>query len=160
MKFSDLLTGLSLILLGGSVTAYGYTLPPMPGQVYGAGLFPMLIGCCLAGFGAHLARHGFIERRMAAMPLVTIDDWARDRRLVINMALVLLLIVAYVLLSNRIGFIPMSLGILTILFWRLGVGWRRNIVIAALATAFIQVSFSNILRVPLPRGLLERVMWW
>ena len=42
----------------------------------------------------------------------------------------------------------------------LGVEWRRNIVITIVATAFIQLSFSNILRVPLPRGLLERVMWW
>ena len=112
MKFSDLLTGLFLVLLGGGVAAYGYTLPPMPGQVYGAGLFPMLIGVCLAGFGAHIARQGCIERRIAGTPLVAFDDWARDHRLVVNMALVLLLIVAYVLFSNRIGFIPMSLGIL------------------------------------------------
>jgi putative tricarboxylic transport membrane protein len=71
-----------------------------------------------------------------------------------------LLIIAYVLFSTRIGFIPMSLAILTILFWRLGVGWKKNILIAVLATAFIQLSFSNILRVPLPRGLLDRVLWW
>ncbi len=160
MKFSDFLTGLFLVLLGGSVLAYGYTLPAMLGQNYGSGLFPMLIGGCLAGFGIHLARLGFIERRVAGMPLVTVDDWARDHRLVLNMAIVLLLIVAYVLLAEGIGFIPMSLGILTILFWRLGVEWRRNIVITIVATAFIQLSFSNILRVPLPRGLLERVMWW
>jgi putative tricarboxylic transport membrane protein len=108
----------------------------------------------------HLSRLGFIERRVAGMPLVTVDDWARDRRLLTNMGLVLFLIVAYVLLAERIGFIPMSLGILTILFWRLGVEWRHNIVVTIVATAFIQLSFSNILRVPLPRGLLERVMWW
>jgi putative tricarboxylic transport membrane protein len=160
MKFSDLLTGLFLVLLGGGVTAYGYTLPPMPGQVYGAGLFPTLIGVCLAGFGLHLARQGFIARQMTGMPFVVIDDWARDHRLLVNMALVLILIVAYVLFSTRIGFIPMSLGILMILFWRLGVEWKRNVLVALLATAFIQVSFSNILRVPLPRGLLDRVLWW
>ena len=160
MKFSDLLIGLFLVLLGGGVAAYGYTLPPMPGQVYGAGLFPMLIGVCLAGFGAHIARQGFVARRIAGTPLFTFDDWARDHRLVLNMALVLLLIVAYVLFSTRVGFIPMSLAILTILFWRLGVEWRKNILIAVLATAFIQLSFSNILRVPLPRGLLDRVLWW
>ena len=160
MKFSDLLTGLFLILLGGSVAAYGYTLPPMPGQVYGAGLFPMLIGVCLAGFGTHIARQGSVARRIAGTPLFAFDDWARDHRLVLNMALVLLLIIAYVLFSTRIGFIPMSLGILTILFWRLDVEWKRNILIAVLATAFIQLSFSNILRVPLPRGLLDRVLWW
>jgi putative tricarboxylic transport membrane protein len=160
MKFADLLTGLFLMLLGGGVVAYGYTLPPMPGQVYGAGLFPMLIGCCLAGFGLHLVRLGIVERRTAGFQLVTVDDWARDRRLLINMGLVLVLIVAYVLLAQRVGFVPMSFGILLVLFWRLGVEWRRNIVVAVLATAFIQISFSSILRVPLPRGLLDRVMWW
>jgi putative tricarboxylic transport membrane protein len=160
MKFSDLLIGVLLVLLGSGVLAYGYTLPAMLGQNYGSGLFPMLIGACLAGFGVHLSRLGFIERRVAGMPLVTVDDWARDHRLVLNMVIVLLLIVAYVLLAERIGFIPMSLGILTVLFWRLGVEWWRNILISIVATAFIQLSFSNILRVPLPRGLLERVMWW
>lgn len=160
MKFSDLLTGLFLVLLGGGVAAYGYALPPMPGQVYGAGLFPMLIGVCLAGFGAYLARHGLIAQRAAGAPLVTVDDWARDHRLLTNMALVLILIVAYVLFSTRIGFVPMSLAILIILFWRLGVEWKRNILIAVLATTFIQISFSNILRVPLPRGILDRVLWW
>ena len=54
----------------------------------------------------------------------------------------------------------MSLAILIILFWRLGVEWKKNILIAVLATAFIQLSFANILRVPLPRGLLDRVLWW
>jgi putative tricarboxylic transport membrane protein len=160
MKFSDLLLGLFLACLGGGVLAYGFTLPPMTGQRYGAGLFPMLIGLCILGFGAHLARQGWLERRAAGTPLVRIDDWARDNRLVVNMALVLLLIVAYVLLAERIGFVPMSLFILVVLFWRLGVDWRYNPVVAVLATVFIQVSFSNVLRVPLPRGMLDRVMWW
>lgn len=160
MKFSNLLVGFFLILLGGSVLAYGYTLPPMPGQVYGAGLFPMLIGVCLAGFGSHLARLGLIERRMLRTPLVTVDDWARDHRLVVNMAVVLLLIIAYVILSQRIGFVLMSLGILIVLFWRLGLNWRMNIPIAFLSTVFIQLSFSSVLRVPLPRGWLEHVLWW
>jgi putative tricarboxylic transport membrane protein len=160
MKFSDLLTGLFLILLGGGVTAYGYTLPPMPGQVYGAGLFPMLIGVCFMGFGAHLARQGQIARRAAGTPLVAIDDWARDHRLLVNMALVLLLIIAYVVFSTRIGFIPMSLATLIILFWRLGVKWKQSILIAVVSTVFIQISFSSVLRVPLPRGILDRLLWW
>ena len=46
---------------------------------------------------------------------------------------------------TRVGFIPLSLAILMILFWRLGVAWKHNILIAVLATAFIQISFANIL---------------
>ena len=51
--------------------------------------------------------------------MVTLADWARDRRLVGNMLLVLALIVVYVMLSQRIGFVLLSLAILMILFWRL-----------------------------------------
>ncbi len=37
-----------------------------------------------------------------------------------------------------------------ILFWRLRVPLLRSALIAVLATAFIQVSFVNVLRVPAP----------
>jgi putative tricarboxylic transport membrane protein len=159
MKFSDLAIGAVLILLGAGVLAYGLTLPPMFGQRYGAGLFPILLGCCLSGFGTRFAWTGWQERRTQGTPLASLGDWARDSRLVGNMLLVLALIVVYVVLSQRIGFILLSLAILIILFWRLGLPLLRAVVIAAISTLFIQLSFANLLRVPLPRGLLDRVLW-
>jgi putative tricarboxylic transport membrane protein len=159
MKFSDLLIGTVLIIVGAGVLAYGLTLPPMPGQRYGAGLFPMLLGGCFAGFGTRFALIGWRERRARGTAMVSLADWARDTRLVNNILLVLALIVAYVLLSERIGFVLLSLAILMMLFWRLGVAPLRAALIAVLATAFIQISFASGLRVPLPRGLLDRVLW-
>ena len=159
MKFSDLLIGVVLVAIGAGVLAYGLTLPPMPGQRYGAGLFPILLGCCFAGFGLRFAWTGWRERRAAAMPLVSLADWANDTRLVGNMLLVLALIIVYVLLSQRVGFIILSFAILLVLFWRLRVPLLRSALIAVLATAFIQVSFVNVLRVPLPGGLLDRLLW-
>jgi putative tricarboxylic transport membrane protein len=159
MKFSDLFVGVLLVLLGGGVLAYGLTLPPMPGQHYGAGLFPILLGICFIGFGARLAYTGWQERRVATTPLIALDAWARDHKLVVNMCLVLVLIVIYVLVSERIGFVLLSLAMLLILFWRLGVSLRTNVIVAVLATLFIQVSFVDVLRVPLPRGLLDRILW-
>jgi putative tricarboxylic transport membrane protein len=159
VKASDLLVGLASVAFGLAVLAYGATLPPMPGQRYGAGLFPILLGACFALCGALVARKGWRERREARVPLVALDDWARDRHLVGNLLVVLGLILVYVLLSERIGFIPLSIAILIALFLRLKVPPLRSVVIAAAATAFIYVAFARFLRVPLPRGLLEGIVW-
>lgn len=159
MKISDLFIGSILMALGVGVLVYGLTLPPMPGQRYGAGLFPIMLGICFAGFGARLAHQGWRERGVEGTPLFSLGEWARDRRLLSNMFIVLVLIVVYVLLSERVGFILLSLAILTILFWRFGEPWLRGAIIAAVATLFIQFSFVDVLRVPLPRGLLDRLLW-
>ena len=147
------------MIIGVGVLSYGLTLPPMVGQRYGAGLFPMLLGCCFVGFGLRFAWTGWREHRVHGVPTVTLAGWAREPRLVGNMLLVLALIVVYVTLSQRIGFVVLSLAILMILFWRLGVPPLRSALIAVLATVFIQISFADVLRVPLPRGVLDRILW-
>lgn len=159
MKLSDLVAGLAFVVFGLAFLGYGATLPPMPGQQYGAGLFPILLGACFALCGALLARHGWRERRSSGTPLVIFEAWARDRRLAGNLVWVLALILAYVLLSERIGFIPLSIGILVVLFTRLAVPLGRAVVIAVVTTAVIYVAFGRLLRVALPRGLLEGIIW-
>ena len=159
MKVSDLLLGLASVVFGLAVLGYGVALPPMPGQRYGAGLFPILLGASFALCGALVAHKGWRERRDARVPLVALDDWARDRYLVGNLLVVLGLILVYVLFSERIGFIPLSIAILIALFLRLKVPPVRSVVIALAATAFIYVAFGRFLRVPLPRGLLEGIVW-
>ncbi len=159
MKVSDLLIGLASVAFGLAVLGYGATLPPMPGQRYGAGLFPMLLGASFALCGALVARKGWRERRDSRAPLVALADWARDRYLVGNLFVVLGLILVYVIFSERIGFIPLSIAILVALFLRLRVRPVRSVVIAVAATALIYVAFARFLRVPLPRGLLEGIIW-
>ena len=144
-------------MIGAGVFAYGLSLPPMVGQRYGAGLFPILLGCCFAVSGC-VRLAGWREHRTSP-PMVALADWARDRRLVGNMLLVLALIVVYVMFSQRIGFVLLSLAMLMILFWRLHVPPLRTALIAMRATLFIQVAFADLLRVPLPRGLLDRILW-
>ncbi len=159
MKVSDLLAGLACVAFGLALAGYGWSLPPMPGQRYGAGLFPILLGGCFALCGAALARKGWHERRVAATPLAGLDAWARDSRLLGNFVWVLALIFAYVALSEPIGFIPLSIAILTALFWRLEVPIWRGLAIAIVTTALIYVGFARLLRVALPRGLLEGIIW-
>src|SRR5262245_6115277 len=121
MKISDLAIGFFLTAFGLGILGYGISLPPMPGQRYGAGLFPILLGLSFAGFGAQLAYRGWKERAASGKALIIFDDWARTPRLLANVLLVLGMIVAYVFLSERIGFIVLSLSILLFLFWWFGI---------------------------------------
>jgi hypothetical protein len=44
-------------------------------------------------------------------------------------------------------------------FLRFGVPAFKGAIIAALMIVFIQISFVSLLRVPLPRGILDRLLW-
>jgi putative tricarboxylic transport membrane protein len=154
MRISDFAAGCACALFGLALLGYGYSLPPMPGQRYGAGLFPMLLGASFFLCGALLAWRA--ERRTAP---VTLASWVRDPKLAGNFVWVLGSIVVYVLLDERIGFIPLSLVLLVALFWRLGVPLVKSSIIAVLSTAFLYIAFARFLRVPLPRGLLEGIVW-
>jgi len=159
MKISDLAIGLLLVAFGLGILGYGISLPPMPGQRYGAGLFPILLGLAFAGFGAQLARQGWGQRSAGRTALLVWDDWVRNPRLLANMFLVLGVIIVYVTLSERVGFIVLSLAILLLLFWWFGVPMQRAVVIAVLTTGFIYIGFVRFLRVPLPRGILAGIIW-
>ena len=159
MKLSDFLSGITFVVFGIVIIGYGLALPPMPGQRYGAGLFPILLGACAVGGGAAMAWSGWRARPRSGEPLLEFAAWARDPRLRSNFVFTFGLIVAYVVLSERVGFILLSPAMLFALFWRLGVPPVRGALIAVGATAAIYVMFARLLHVPLPRGLLDGIVW-
>lgn len=157
MKVSDVISGALFFALAVFIFVYAQTLPPMPGQRYGAGAFPTLIALGLAGFSLLMMVQAW--RRRAGARWIALAPWARDRRTLGNFLLAMALILVYVFLSDRIGFIPLSIAILLILFWRQGVPLRNGAIVAVAATLAIQVAFSDWLRVPLPRGILTDYLW-
>lgn len=64
------------------------------------------------------------------------------------------LLMAYVLLSDTIGFIPLSILILSVLLYRLGSALLPSLLIALTVTILLQLLFARVLLVPLPSGLL------
>jgi putative tricarboxylic transport membrane protein len=157
MKVSDVISGAILFALATFIFVYAQTLPPMPGQHYGAGAFPTLIALGLGGFSLLMIVQGWRQR--AGTRWIELADWARDRKTLGNFLLAMALILVYVFFSDRIGFIPLSIAILLILFWRQGISLRNGAIVAIAATLAIQVAFSDWLRVPLPRGLLTEYLW-
>jgi putative tricarboxylic transport membrane protein len=158
MRFSDIITGAFFLALAVFIFVYAQTLPPMPGQRYGAATFPTVVALGMGGFSLLLIGSA-IRRRAGGIRWIEWADWARDRRTLGNFLLALALILVYVYLSERIGFIPLSIAILFILFWRQGVPLGRGVVVAVAATIAIQVMFADWLRVPLPRGILTNYLW-
>lgn len=158
MRLNDILTGAIFFALAAAIFVYALGLPAMPGQRYGAGTFPVVIAAGLGGFSLLLMIQAW-RKRTTEFRWIDWAPWTRDRRTVASFLLALALILVYVLLSERIGFIPLSIAILLILFWKQDVPWRRGIAVAVLATLAIQVAFGDLLRVPLPRGLLTGILW-
>jgi len=68
--------------------------------------------------------------------------------------LLLLALLGYILFSEWLGFIPMSMIILSVLLYRLGSSILASLLIAMATTAALQILFAKLLLVPLPAGLL------
>jgi|GEM_PF-57509 len=179
MWLNDAISGTVLVLFAIAEIAYSTTFPTLHGQAYGPSLFPVLIGCCLMACGFVLIFRGLRTRRSQARALtsdhpqtdvgttefeanttdpvwIRFGEWASSPSRRINMALVPGSLIAYILLSNTIGFMPLSIVILSVLLYRLGSSLVLSLGIAIATTTLLQLLFAKVLLVPLPAGLLLR----
>ncbi len=161
MRLNDAVTGGALVIFAIAEITYARTFPSLHGQSYGPDLFPSLIGAGLIGCGTILIARGIQEKRTALVPQswVQFEALTNNRSVAVNFLLVLTALLLYILLSSWIGFIPMSLIILTTLLYRLGSTLLISAVVAILATVIIQLVFAKVLLVPLPLGLLTGLVW-
>ncbi len=156
MRFSDIMIGAMLLILGIAVTAYARTLPAVPGQQYGAAAFPTLIGVGFVYCALILLVQGLKAR---SVPLVSFTEWTRQPGALVAVGVTILCIVAYMLLARRVGFIPVSVAILVVLFRLLSVSWGKTIFFAVAATLVTDYVFRSLLLVPLPFGMMPRMPW-
>lgn len=156
MRFSDTMLGLMVLVFGLAMGSYAITLPAIPGQHYGAATFPLVIAAGFVACAAVLVVSGLRSR---GVPLVAFTLLRRRPGAMGALGVTAACVVAYVLLAHRIGFVPMSIAILLIMFRMLGVDWRKAIVVALIATFVIDYVFRSILLVPLPFGIMPRLPW-
>lgn len=153
MRFNDAIFGAALIVFAVAEMLYTRTFPSLHGQAYGPDLFPRLIGAGLIICGLALVINGVLARQTT--PWIQLGEWAGDRRARINFALVLCSLVLYILLSTWVGFVPISILILSLLLYRFGVPWLPAAGLAVVVTFVIYLLFSRLLLVPLPLGVLQ-----
>lgn len=158
MRFNDALIGAALLLLAASILFMTRNYPQMPGQHYGPALFPNLIAFGLGACGVVLVVSGL--KRLREHPWLDFDEWTRAPGHLTDVALVLLGLVAYILLSDLLGFLVIGTALLTLWIVRFRSGRvLSSLIVAVIACLVIDYAFRRILLVPLPLGPLAGVIW-
>jgi putative tricarboxylic transport membrane protein len=168
--------------IGAAAFYGGSLLPPVTGQNVGPNVFPMVAGgglfLCgmLIALGAGRRYEQEIEADVAANAVAHVGAQVgapvgaqtganagaapappevRHGRLHALRALVPpALLVFYALAVDSLGFVPTAALIALTLCRALGAPWRSAILVALLAPPAVHFAFANLLRVPLPPGLL------
>ncbi|MCW5688428.1 MAG: tripartite tricarboxylate transporter TctB family protein [Pseudolabrys sp.] len=157
MRANDAINGLVLILLAVAMIAITSSFPAFPGQPYGPSLFPRVLGTLLIICGALLIWRGMAARRAGA-GWVEMAAWTRQPWRIVSFFLMLGSLLLYILVGDTIGFIPIAMVILLALFLWFGVRPLVAVITAVAATFVIHWFFATMLRVPLPRGLLDSIL--
>jgi len=157
VKVNDALSGAALVALGAIVLWHIRDFPKIPGQNYGAAWFPGWIAAGLIVCGALLIA---VRLRAAApAPLIALPEWARRGRPVASVASVIAGLVIYVVVVDTLGFHITAAALLLLWSRMLGASWRLAVPVSLAASIVIHLAFYKLLKVPLPWGLLERVVF-
>ncbi|WP_050577418.1 tripartite tricarboxylate transporter TctB family protein [Sinorhizobium arboris] len=138
--------GLAATLLGAWFFWSAQQLQPLPGERFGPGLFPSIIGSAMVFCGLLLTVTGTgdtVKRRHGIRA-------ASCLRLVIMFAAIAL----YVYGAPILGFPLTAFLIVGAFSLSLGVRWSLGLPFAAAAAVVFSLVFETLLRVPLPPGVL------
>lgn len=157
MKLNDALMGAALAALGAVVLWHIQSFPPMLGQKFGPAWFPGVIAVGLIVCGALLAAAR--PKSSSRVPLLAFPEWARRPRPVLSVASIIGGLVFYVFVVDKVGFHLTAVALLLLWSRLLGASWRLALPVSLAATVVIHLAFYKLLKVPLPWGLLERVVF-
>lgn len=149
MRRIDRWVGVGLALLGVAVFWSARSFPNVPGQKLGAGFLPMIVGA-----GLTLCALALLRRSLRADAT---DTPARERGAEHpgSAAVIVGVVIGYLLLAERLGFLLVApLGLFAI-FLALRVKWTHALWWALGGTIVVHVAFYKLLRVPLPWGVLR-----
>ncbi len=155
MKVGDAILGALIALLGGLVLWHVQGFPNIPGQKFGASLFPGVVSAGLLVCGVLLGIRGI--RRGG--PLLVLDPWTREPITLLRFLSVPAGLLFYVLTSDFLGF-HIAAG-LAMLGWLtlFGVRLLPSVALAVVFPVLMHYAFYKLLRVPLPWGLLQSVVF-
>jgi putative tricarboxylic transport membrane protein len=157
MRLPDSVTGSFLVVLGGAAAYGGWLLPPVPGQPVGPNVFPLVIGSGLAlcGLAIVFGIGQTFEEEEEIIPIEGGETRPPAGKLYgIRALLPPALLLFYVAVADRLGFIITAALIVYVTATALGARWKLSLPLAMLAPIGIHLIFSKLLRVPLPIGLL------
>ncbi|MDJ0389333.1 tripartite tricarboxylate transporter TctB family protein [Roseomonas sp. E05] len=152
MRLNDRALGVLTIGLGLLLSATALRLPGVPGQELGAGFFPALLGAAAILTGLLLVLTGW---RQTGEPVLRLPGWLHSGWARTNVAVLVLAIALFAAFAEQVGFIPLAIAIMLTVQLRMGIAPLRAGLIAVLGTIGFHLLFNEVLRVPLPPGVLE-----
>ena len=161
MKVNDAIWGALLLLLSATLLVHVQSFPKIPGQQYGPAMFPGVVaaglGICAVGLiiKGFAARAGGHERAQ----WIALEPWTRSHRHVAAVAVTIAINLFYIAAVGYLGFILAGIVYLGALFAVFGVRLRWIFPLALVSTLVIHTAFYKLLRVPLPWGLLQPILW-
>jgi putative tricarboxylic transport membrane protein len=150
MKRSDLEGGAIFVTLGIVILLLTLQFPTLEKGHPGPSLFPRILAVLFISFGAIVFLRGVKGEKKGAPAEIQGDEAVTPNYF--NPIFVLIIIGAYIVLSNWVGFYLTSTLLLFLLMIKLKVPYLRSFLISILLTLFVDFMFAKILRVPLPIG--------
>lgn len=157
MKLNDAILGLVVLLGGLAIVVQARTFQPTHGQAYGPDLFPTIIGIGLMVAGLGLVVSGWRVRLVTGW----LDATGIGTDRLIDAGLVLLVIIAFIIFTNWLGFlVTAGLGsFLLMVRFRHG-AWLSSALVTVVFVLAVDWAFRTMLLVPLPAGsVLPRLPW-
>lgn len=157
MRITDALFGAIFVCLGVWMAYVASGFPTFSGQPYGASLLPSLLGVGFVISGGILITRDVLARRAAphSPPIFELIADLRDRDGIISGGLIVAMVLAQIFFAESVGFIPVFVLSLTIVFIWFEVPKMQAVGFAILGTSLCWWLFAVILKVPLGRGLIE-----
>ena len=156
MKVSDILTGILFIIAGGYVVFEAQGFPAISGQPYGSTFFPTLIGIGMVLGGLFLAITSAVKKKVR--PLIIVPQWLKSVRGAGSFILIFATLGFYMIFVDRLGFCVTAFFMILVIQKWMGAKLLPALAISLIATAIFYTVFSVLLRVPLPPGLVERLL--
>ncbi len=154
MKKSDLIGGGIFLALGLFIFLFTFGFPTLDKGHPGPALFPRILAVLFIVFGGIVFLRGWRGEKGGETSDAQEEDGLASPNY-FNPVFVLILIVAYMALSNWLGFLITSFLVMSLMMIRLRVPYLRGLIISVCLTLFVNLMFAKILRVPLPPGFLS-----
>jgi len=153
MRINDFFFGIAFLALGSGVVVEAREFPAVPGQLYGAAVFPTLVGAALVFFGLSLCVSGARDFRWSSTFLP--PPWVKFPRQITAVLLTLGGLLFCALFAERLGFMACIFVLTFPLQLCLGARPAHALAVSAGTAAAIEAGFVWLLGAPLPRGLVE-----
>jgi putative tricarboxylic transport membrane protein len=159
MLSSDRLSGVGLVVLGALAYWGGHGLPPVPGQMIGPAVFPMVVGVGLVlcgsmialGIGSSFEEEVKLDEAPEGAPPPLPDS---KLKLALKTAVPPIMLMFYAAVVDRLGFVPTGMIMVFTTALALRSSLRNAVLVALFAPPVVHLVFLKLLRVPLPDGIL------